>query len=212
MKKWTALILFGVLLTSAGCGNAPADSAVQETKATTETTEEVVYTDPVTYAVYETLDALTADGKKLQVAQDDRDLVKKGKLKIIFQPGDTQYQPPQAVLDSWEFRQGIIDNTYYNYTFYDAEQGRTIFLEIGTTTHYNNMQERLDDLSQYSTIGQTIVQDEYWRIDYYPDNEDRTLYGIMPDSGTGYALMIWRDDGENGTQEELISVKDLLGL
>ena len=46
MKKWTALILFGVLLTSAGCGNAPADSAVQETKATTETTEEVVYTDP----------------------------------------------------------------------------------------------------------------------------------------------------------------------
>lgn len=34
----------------------------------------------------------------------------------------------------------------------------------------------------------------------------------MPDSGTGYALMIWRDDGENGTQEELISVKDLLGL
>lgn len=128
------------------------------------------------------------------------------------QPGATQYQPPQAVLDSWEFRQGIIDNTYYNYTFYDAEQGRTIFLEIGTTTHYNNMQERLDDLSQYSTIGQTIVQDEYWRIDYYPDNEDRTLYGIMPDSGAGYALMIWRDDGENGTQEELISVKDLLGL
>ena len=193
MKKWTALILFGVLLTSAGCGNAPADSAVQETKATTETTEEVVYTDPVTYAVYETLDALTADFPKKP-------------------PGATQYQPPQAVLDSWEFRQGIIDNTYYNYTFYDAEQGRTIFLEIGTTTHYNNMQERLDDLSQYSTIGQTIVQDEYWRIDYYPDNEDRTLYGIMPDSGTGYALMIWRDDGENGTQEELISVKDLLGL
>lgn len=74
------------------------------------------------------------------------------------------------------------------------------------------MQERLDDLSQYSTIGQTIVQDEYWRIDYYPDNEDRTLYGIMPDSGAGYALMTWRDDGENGTQEELISVKDLLGL
>ena len=113
MKKWTALILFGVLLTSAGCGNAPADSAVQETKATTETTEEVVYTDPVTYAVYETLDALTADFPKKQ-------------------PGATQYQPPQAVLDSWEFRQGIIDNTYYNYTFYDAEQGRTIFLEIGT--------------------------------------------------------------------------------
>ena len=95
MKKWTALILFGVLLTSAGCGNAPADSAVQETKATTETTEEVVYTDPVTYAVYETLDALTADFPKKQ-------------------PGATQYQPPQAVLDSWEFRQGIIDNTYYN--------------------------------------------------------------------------------------------------
>lgn len=77
MKKWTALILFGVLLTSAGCGNAPADSAVQETKATTETTEEVVYTDPVTYAVYETLDALTADFPKKQ-------------------PGATQYQPPQA--------------------------------------------------------------------------------------------------------------------
>ena len=74
------------------------------------------------------------------------------------------------------------------------------------------MQERLDDLSQYSTIGQTIVQDEYWRIDYYPDNEDRTLYGIMPDSGTGYALMSWRVDGEKGTQEEQISVKDLLGL
>ena len=101
---------------------------------------------------------------------------------------------------------------YFYIDFLYSEQGRTIFLEIGTTTHYNNMQERLDDLSQYSTIGQTIVQDEYWRIDNYPDNEDRTLYGIMPDSGTGYALMIWRDDGENGTQEELISVKDLLGL
>lgn len=194
MKK---ILIFSVaiaMLVCAGCGTT--SNTAQKNKSTittTETTEEVVYTDPVTYAIYETLDALTADFPKKQ-------------------PGATQYQPPQAVLDSWEFRQGIIDNTYYNYTFYDAEQGRTIFLEIGTTTHYNNMQEGLDDLSQYSTIGQTIVQDEYWRIDYYPDNEDRTLYGIMPDSGAGYALMIWRDDGENGTQEELMTVREALGI
>ena len=108
---------------------------------------------------------------------------------------------------------GRIDNTYYNYTFYDAEQGRTIFLEIGTTTHYNNMQERLDELSQYSTIEyETIVQDESWLIDYYPDNEDRTLYGIMPDSGADYALMIWRDDGEKDTQNDLMTVREALGI
>ena len=194
MKK---ILIFSVAIAMsvcAGCGTTSNTAQKNKsTVATTETTEEVVYKDPITYTEYETLDALTADFPEKQ-------------------PGVTQYLPPQSVLDSWEFRMGRIDNAYYNYTFYDAEQGRTIFLEIGTTTHYNNMQERLDDLSQYSTIGQTIVQDEYWRIDYYPDNEDRTLYGIMPDSGTGYALMIWRDDGENGTQEELISVKDLLGL
>ena len=56
------------------------------------------------------------------------------------------------------------------------------------------MQEWLDELSQYSTREHEIaVQDESWLIDYYPDNEERTLYGIMPDSGADYALMIWRD-------------------
>lgn len=97
--------------------------------------------------------------------------------------------------------------------FLYSKQGRTIFLEIGTTTHYNNMQERLDELSQYSTIEhETIVQDESWRIDYYPDNEDRTLYGIMPDSGADYALMIWRDDGEKNTQNDLMTVREALGI
>lgn len=183
------------MLVCAGCGTTSNTAQKNKsTVATTETTEEVVYKDPITYTEYETLDALTADFPEKQ-------------------PGITQYQPPQAVLDSWEFRLGRIDNTYYNYTFYDAEQGRTIFLEIGTTTYYNNMQERLDELSQYSTIEhETIVQDESWRIDYYPDNEDRTLYGIMPDSGADYALMIWRDDGEKDTQNDLLAVKEALGI
>lgn len=194
MKK---ILIFSVAIAMsvcAGCGTTSNTAQKNKsTVATTETTEEVVYKDPITYTEYETLDALTADFPEKQ-------------------PGVTQYLPPQSVLDSWEFRMGRIDNTYYNYTFYDAEQGRTIFLEIGTTTHYNNMQERLDDLSQYSTIGQTIVQDEYWRIDYYPDNEDRTLYGIMPDSGADYALMIWRDDGEKDTQNDLMTVREALGI
>lgn len=102
---------------------------------------------------------------------------------------------------------------YFYIDFLYSEQGRTIFLEISTTTHYNNMQERLDELSQYSTIEyETIVQDESWRIDYYPDNEDRTLYGIMPDSGADYALMIWRDDGEKDTQNDLMTVREALGI
>ena len=71
----------------------------------------------------------------------------------------------------------------------------------------------LDELSQYSTIEhEIIVQDEYWLIDYYPDNEDRTLYGIMPDSGADYALMIWRDDGEKDTQNDLMTVREALGI
>lgn len=195
MKK---ILIFSVaiaMLVCAGCGTTSNTTQKNKsTVATTETTEEVVYKDPITYTEYETLDALTADFPEKQ-------------------PGVTQYLPPQSVLDSWEFRLGRIDNTYYNYTFYDAEQERTIFLEIGTTTHYNNMQERQDELSQYSTIEyETIVQDEFWRIDYYPDNEDRTLYGIMPDSGADYALMIWRDDGEKDTQNDLMTVRETLGI
>lgn len=102
---------------------------------------------------------------------------------------------------------------YFYIDFLYSEQGRTIFLEIGTTTYYNNMQEWLDELSQYSTREHEIaVQNESWLIDYYPDNEDRTLYGIMPDSGADYALMIWRDDGEKDTQNDLMTVREALGI
>ncbi|HJH92390.1 MAG TPA: hypothetical protein OIM05_05345 [Oscillospiraceae bacterium] len=102
---------------------------------------------------------------------------------------------------------------YFYIDFLYSEQGRTIFLEISTTTHYNNMQERLDELSQYSTREQEIaVQNESWLIDYYPDNEERTLYGIMPDSSADYALMIWRDDGEKDTQNDLMTVREALGI
>ena len=102
---------------------------------------------------------------------------------------------------------------YFYIDFLYSEQGRTIFLEISTTTYYNNMQEWLDELSQYSTREHEIaVQDESWLIDYYPDNEERTLYGIMPDSGADYALMIWRDDGEKDTQNDLMTVREALGI
>lgn len=75
------------------------------------------------------------------------------------------------------------------------------------------MQERLDELSQYDTIeNETVVQEEYWRIDYYPDDQEYTLYGIMPDSGADYALMIWRDDGEKDTQNDLMTVREALGI
>ena len=58
---------------------------------------------------------------------------------------------------------------YFYIDFLYSEQGRTIFLEISTTTYYNNMQEWLDELSQYSTREHEIaVQDESWLIDYYP--------------------------------------------
>lgn len=64
---------------------------------------------------------------------------------------------------------------YFYIDFLYSEQGRTIFLEISTTTYYNNMQEWLDELSQYSTREHEIaVQNESWLIDYYPDNEERT--------------------------------------
>lgn len=120
MKKILIFSITIAMLVCAGCGTTSNTAQKNKsTVATTETTEEVVYKDPITYTEYETLNALTADFPEKQ-------------------PGITQYQPPQAILDSWEFRMGRIDNTYYNYTFYDAEQGRTIFLEIGTTTHYNN--------------------------------------------------------------------------
>ena len=56
------------------------------------------------------------------------------------------------------------------------------------------------------------MQNESWLIDYYPDNEERTLYGIMPDSGADYALMIWRDDGEKDTQNDLLAVREALGI
>lgn len=163
MKK---ILIFSVAIAMsvcAGCGTTSNTAQKNKsTVATTETTEEVVYKDPITYTEYETLDALTADFPEKQ-------------------PGVTQYLPPQSVLDSWEFRMGRIDNAYYNYTFYDAEQGRTIFLEIGTTTYYNNMQERLDELSQYSTIEhETIVQDESWRIDYYPTTKTAPYTALCP--------------------------------
>lgn len=172
MKK---ILIFSVaiaMLVCAGCGTTSNTAQKNKsTVATTETTEEVVYKDPITYTEYETLDALTADFPEKQ-------------------PGITQYQPPQAVLDSWEFRLGCIDNAYYNY-----------------------MQGWLDELSQYSTREHEIaVQNESWLIDYYPDSEERTLYGIMPDSGADYALMIWRDDGEKDTQNDLMTVREALGI
>ena len=75
------------------------------------------------------------------------------------------------------------------------------------------MQERLDELSQYDTIeNETVVQEEYWCIDYYPDDQEYTLYGIMPDSGADYALMIWRDDSEKDTQNDLMTVREALGI
>ena len=103
MKK---ILIFSVaiaMLVCAGCGTTSNTAQKNKsTVATTETTEEVVYKDPITYTEYETLDALTADFPEKQ-------------------PVVTQYLPPQSVLDSWEFRMGHIDNAYYNYTFYDAE-------------------------------------------------------------------------------------------
>lgn len=68
------------MLVCAGCGTTSNTAQKNKsTVATTETTEEVVYKDPITYTEYETLDALTADFPEKQ-------------------PGITQYQPPQAVL------------------------------------------------------------------------------------------------------------------
>ena len=50
------------MLVCAGCGTTSNTAQKNKsTVATTETTEEVVYKDPITYTEYETLDALTAD-------------------------------------------------------------------------------------------------------------------------------------------------------
>ncbi len=128
MKK---ILIFSVaiaMLVCAGCGTTSNTAQKNKsTVATTETTEEVVYKDPITYTEYETLDALTADFPEKQ-------------------PGVTQYLPPQSVLDSWEFRMG------------------------------------------------------------------RTLYGIMPNTKTDYTIMLWRDDDEMDTRNDLLAVKEALGI
>lgn len=62
MKKILIFSITIAMLVCAGCGTTSNTAQKNKsTVATTETTEEVVYKDPITYTEYETLDALTAD-------------------------------------------------------------------------------------------------------------------------------------------------------
>ena len=84
MKKILIFSITIAMLVCAGCGTTSNTAQKNKsTVATTETTEEVVYKDPITYTEYETLDALTADFPEKQ-------------------PGITQYPVSYTHLDVYK--------------------------------------------------------------------------------------------------------------
>lgn len=195
-KTWSFLFVFISILTAcSGCGSdVPAVSDTPGETAITTTTE-MVYEDPITYSTFDNYTDFSA-----AMAEQ--------------YPHAPLYTPPENAVAAWTWENMVIDTTYYSYSFYDTERQRNVFLEIGTTTQYNDVQEQLDELSQY-TMGNpfdVIEQESDYYIAYYPQDEQYTLYGIMPESKTDYTLMIWNDDGNLDTKDELLALRDALEL
>lgn len=196
--KRTGSLLFafaGILTTLSGCGDTvPSESDAAHETTVTATTE-MLFEDPITYSTFDTY----ADFSAAMAEQH---------------PNVPLYTPPEDVTVSWTWENMTVDTTYYNYSFYDTEHQRSVFLEIGTTTQYDDVQEQLDALSQY-TMGNpfdVIEQQSDYCIAYYPQDDQYTLYGIMPESKTDYTLMLWNDDGNLDTKDDLLALREALKL
>ncbi|WP_295216294.1 hypothetical protein [Ruminococcus sp.] len=195
-KTWALLFVFTCIPAAfSGCGDTVPSESDTADKTTATATTEAYFEDPVTYSTFDNY----ADFSAAMAEQ---------------YPHVPLYTPPENAAASWTWENMVIDTTYYSYSFYDTERQRSVFLEIGTTTQYNDVQEQLDELSQY-TMGNpfdVIEQESDYYIACYPQDEQYTLYGIMPESKTDYTLMIWNDDGSLDTKGDLLALREALGL
>lgn len=193
-----ALTAAVISLLSVGCSQAdstPSDTQHTTSAAATTTEEQLVHEDPVTAVEYTDYDEFAA-----AMAEQ--------------YPGIPLYTPPQEVTANWTCNGMEIDVSHYAYTYYDPENDRNIMLEISTSGQYNTIQERLDELSQYTSDNpsEIVVQEENYVVEYYPNDNDYALYGIASESKANYALVIWNGDGNLDTKDDLISLREALQL
>lgn len=189
-----ALLLTGTV----GCSNsADFSDELKPTEAVTQTTvsEENYFEEPVTAVYYDTYDEFyTAFAE----AHPDMPL----------------YYLPQELGSTLELSSASLDTTNYEYHLYDAEKKYSFMLQV-TFSQYDTVQERLDELEE-NTISvfseETIVQDWNYVLQYYPDMGDYALYGLIPETNYYYALVIWNDDGNLDTKDELLALRDALEL
>ncbi len=194
-----ALPAMMIALLCVGCNQT--DKSSSDTQYTTSITAatsaetQTVYEDPVTMTEYTDYDAFAA-----AMAEQ--------------YPGIPLYTPPQEVATNWTCNHMEIDVNRYAYTYYDSENDRNILLEISTTGQYDTIQERLDELSQYTSDNpsEIVVQEEQYVVEYYPNDNDYVLYGIAAESKTNYTLVIWNGDGNLDTRDDLVSLRKALQI
>lgn len=199
MKK-QILFLFSMTTTLAllaGCGETAAKpkTTAAATTAVPVTTTEEVFEQEVSCEYYPTYDAFSA-------------------AMAETRPQVSLFTPPQELLDTWQFVSSGIDASFYFYSFYDAATGRNIYLEVGTNRQYDDLQTFIDsvDLSYAANPFEIYQQETDYFIAYYPNDDSYTLYGIMPDTKTDYTIMLWRDDNETDTRNDLMTVREALGI
>ena len=199
MKK-QILFLFSMTTTLAllaGCGKTAAKpkTTAATTTAVPVTTTEEVFEQEVSCEYYPTYDAFSA-------------------AMAETRPQVSLFTPPQELLDTWQFVSSGTDASFYFYSFYDAATGQNIYLEIGTNRQYDDLQTFIDsvDLSYAANPFEIYQQETDYFIAYYPNDNSYTLYGIMPNTKTDYTIMLWRDDDEMDTRNDLLAVKEALGI
>lgn len=194
MKTRIACFLFASLILCAGCGKT--DRPVSDVSETTTkaTTTEIIYEEVITCTEFDNYDdfvsAMTAE-----------------------YPAVSIYSPPQDCLSSWTLNNIIMDTGYYQYHFYDAENGRTIMIQICFNEQYETIQERIDELAPNSTVdSEIVVLESDYAVEYYPEDNDYALYGLTGTNNTFYAVVIWNDNGDLDTKDDLLSLRQTLEL
>ena len=191
----TFLTLLSLSILS-GCEKAAAPTETSSTKeTTTATTEEIIYDDPITgteYATYEEFAAGVAE-------------------KF---PAASLYTPPDSVAANWNCLQMATDVSFYRYSFYDNDSKRSILLEFQPNETYQDIQEHIDERSQYtsSITVEIVLQEVNYIVEYYPDYDEYTLYGLRNGTNEFYTIMVWNDDGSLVTPDDLLALRDALEL
>ncbi|WP_295216297.1 hypothetical protein [Ruminococcus sp.] len=192
MKKVTVCFLLAFLSICAGCGNT--DSPTSSTAKTEPTTTEIIYEEPITYVEYnnydEFADAMTAE-----------------------HPGVSIYLPPQDSIAGWTWDNIIMDAGYYQYNFHDSENNRTVMIQICFNEQYDTIQERIDQLAPYSSVdSEVVILENDYAVEHYPEDGDYALYGLTGTNNVFYTLVVWNDDGNLDTKDDLLALREALEL